>query len=73
MVERYPGDGAAANGFVCRWLRDDEARLLFEAGYPVPPDVRMPDSWRLSQMGLAMPPIPPARTWSRRSTLSTKP
>ena len=34
------------------------ARLLFEAGYPVPPDMCVSSAWRLSQMGLAMPPVP---------------
>ena len=58
MAERFPSDGAAANGFGRRWLREEEAHLLFEAGYPVPPDVRVPGPWRLSQMGLPVPPLP---------------
>ena len=31
MAERFPGDGAAANGFGRRHLHEDEARLLYEA------------------------------------------
>ena len=42
MAERYPGDGAAANGFGRRWLHPDEVELLYSAGYPVPPDTRVP-------------------------------
>ena len=34
MVEHYPGDGADANGFGRRHLREDEARLQ-------DPDTRM--------------------------------
>ena len=58
MAERFPGDGVAANGFGRHWLRDEEARLLFEAGYPMPPDMRVPGNWRLSQMGFLVPPVP---------------
>ena len=57
-MERYPGDAAAANDFGRNWLQDWEARLLYEAGYPAPPDMRVPGNWRLSQMGLLVPPIP---------------
>ena len=46
MAERFPGDGAAANGFGCRQLHEYEARLLFEAEYPVPPDMRVPGDMR---------------------------
>ena len=36
----------------------EEARLLFEAGYPLSPDVRFPCTWHLSKMGYAVPPLP---------------
>ena len=36
MAERFPGDGAAANGFGRRHLQEPEARLLYEAEYPAP-------------------------------------
>ena len=42
MAEQFPGDGAAANGFGRRHLHGEETRLLFEAEYPVPPDMRVP-------------------------------
>ena len=58
MAERYLGDAAAANDFGRNWLHDWEARLLFEAGYPATPDMRVPGNWRLSQMGLPVPSIP---------------
>ena len=58
MAERYPGGVVAANGFGRRRVRHEEVRMLFEAGYPVPPDCRIPGTWRLSQMGYAMPPLP---------------
>ena len=57
-MERYPADTAAANGFGRNWLQDWEARLLYEAGYPVPPNMRDPSNWRLSQMGLLVSPVP---------------
>ena len=44
MAERFPSDGAAANGFGRRHLHEDEACLLYEVGYPVPPDMRVPDA-----------------------------
>jgi hypothetical protein len=44
MAERYPGEGAAANGFGRRSLHDSEARLLYEANYPAPPDYHGPPS-----------------------------
>ena len=59
MVERFPGDGAAANGFGRRHLHEDEARLLFEVEYPVPPDMRVPGAWRISVGGVPVPPPPP--------------
>ena len=46
MAERFSGDGAASNGFGRRHLREDEARLLYEAEYPVPPDMRVPGDMR---------------------------
>src|SRR3954471_17626412 len=58
MAERFPGDGAAANGFGRRHLHEDEARLLFEAEYPVPPDMRVPGAWRMSDGGVAVQPPP---------------
>ena len=58
MAERYPGDGAAANGFGRRYLHEDEARLLYEAEYLVPPDMRVPGAWRISAGGVPVPPPP---------------
>ncbi|KAE8778195.1 Homeobox protein KNOX3 [Hordeum vulgare] len=58
MVKRYPGDGAATNGFGCRHLRQDEARLLYEAEYPTMTDMRVPGSWRLSADGVPVPSPP---------------
>ncbi|KAE8793563.1 Homeobox protein KNOX3 [Hordeum vulgare] len=58
MTERYPDDGAAANGFGRRHLREDEARLLYEAEYPGPRDMRVPGSWRLNVGGVPVPPPP---------------
>ena len=58
MAKRFPGDGAAANGFGRRHLHEDEARLLFEAEYPVPPDMRVPGAWRISAGDVPVPPIP---------------
>ncbi|KAE8816305.1 hypothetical protein D1007_06154 [Hordeum vulgare] len=58
MAARYPGDGAAANGFGRRHLREDEARLLYEAEYLAPPDMRAPGSWRLRAGGVPVPPPP---------------
>ena len=42
MVERYPGDGAAADGFGRHHLHELEANLLHEANYPAPPDMHVP-------------------------------
>ncbi|XP_044356403.1 uncharacterized protein [Triticum aestivum] len=56
MAERYPRDGAAANGFGRRHLQEPEAHLLYEAEYPAPPDMRVPASWRLSAGGVPVPP-----------------
>ncbi|KAE8802287.1 Homeobox protein KNOX3 [Hordeum vulgare] len=58
MVEHYPGDGADTNGFGRRHLREDEARLLYVAEYPAPPDMCVPGSWRLSAGGVPVPPPP---------------
>ena len=58
MAERFPGEGAAANGFGRRHLHEDEARLLFEAEYPVPPDMQVPGAWRISAGGVPVPPPP---------------
>ena len=58
MAERYPGDGAAANGFGRRHLQEQEARLLYEAEYSAPPDMRVPRTWRLSAGGVSVPPVP---------------
>ena len=57
-------DGAAANGFIRRHLRLDEAWALAQAGYPCPPDMRVPGptrthgGWHLSAGGVPVPPIP---------------
>ncbi|KAE8794488.1 Homeobox protein KNOX3 [Hordeum vulgare] len=58
MAERYPDDEAAANGFGRRYLREDEARLLYEAEYTTPPDMSVPGSWRLSAGSVPVPPPP---------------
>ena len=58
MAECFPGDGAAANGFGRRHLHENEARLLFEVEYPVPPDMRVPGAWRISVGGVPVPPPP---------------
>ena len=63
MAEHFPGDGAAANGFGRRHLHEEEARLLYEADYPAPPDMRVPGSWKLSAGGVLMPPVP---EWASR-------
>ena len=66
MAERYPGDAAAANGFGRNWLYDWEARLLYEAGYPAPPDMRGTGNWQLSLMGFLVPQSLPVRiSWPR--------
>ncbi|XBI48710.1 hypothetical protein VPH35_112388 [Triticum aestivum] len=58
MGERFPGDGAAANGFSRRSLHEWEAYLLFEANAPASPDMRAPGWWRLSAGGIPIPPLP---------------
>jgi hypothetical protein len=51
-------DGAANNGFVRRSLHQWEGRLLYMAGYSAPPDFRAPEGWRLSAVGVPIPPPP---------------
>ena len=68
MAEHFPGDGAAVNGFGRRHLHKGEARLLFEAEYPVPPDMRVPGAWRISAGGVPVPP-PPAEIARIRASL----
>ena len=57
-------DGAAKNGFTRRSLRLEEAWALYHAGYPCPPDMRVPSAsrgqggWALSADGISVPPIP---------------
>ena len=59
MAARFPGDAAAANGFGRRSLHEWESWLLFEANIPAPPDMRTgPTGWRLSNGGVAIPPLP---------------
>ena len=56
MGERFPGDGAAANGFGRCWMHEWEAALLCQANYPCPPDMRVPTDWVLSNGGVPVPP-----------------
>ncbi|KAE8801655.1 Homeobox protein KNOX3 [Hordeum vulgare] len=63
MAERFPGDGAAANGLDCRHLHEDEARLLYEADYPTPLDMRVSGSWLLSADEISVPPSPSGADW----------
>ncbi|KAK1666290.1 hypothetical protein QYE76_054449 [Lolium multiflorum] len=51
------GEGAANNGFGRRSLHQWEAGLLHMAGYPAPPDFRVPGGWRLSARGVLIPPL----------------
>jgi hypothetical protein len=57
----YPSDddGAANNGR--RLLHKWESRLLYAAGYMVPPDFWAPGGWRLSAGGIPIPPPPTGR------------
>jgi hypothetical protein len=48
----------ATNGFGRRSLHQWEGRLLYAAGYPVPPDFRAPGGLRLSAGGIPIPPPP---------------
>ncbi|KAE8811784.1 Homeobox protein KNOX3 [Hordeum vulgare] len=63
MVERFLEDGAAANGCGRRHLHEDEARLLYEADYPAPSDMRVSWSWRLNAGGVPVPPSPSGADW----------
>ena len=63
MAERYPGNSTATNGFDRRHLHEDEARLLYEADYPAPPNMRVPDTWKLSVGGVPVPPVPEGAAW----------
>ncbi|KAE8812021.1 Homeobox protein KNOX3 [Hordeum vulgare] len=56
----FPDDGAVANSFGRHHLHEDEARLLYEADYPAPPDMWVLGSWRMSVGGVLVPP-PPSR------------
>ena len=60
MAECYEGDGAAANGFGRRSLNVGEARLLHQARYMVPPDMRAPSGggWLIGRGGYLVAPIP---------------
>ena len=62
MGERFPGDGAAANGFSRRSLHECEAHLLFAPNLSAPPDMRAPGRWRLSAGGVPIPPLPDITT-----------
>ena len=42
IAERFPGDNTVTNGFGRCFLYEDVARLLYEAGYPTPPDMCVP-------------------------------
>jgi hypothetical protein len=66
-------DGAANNGFGRRSLHQWEGRLLYMAGYPVPPDFHAPGGWRLSagvsrslRRQWAPPSTPPSTRCSKR-------
>jgi hypothetical protein len=58
MAEYSSDDGAANNGFGQCSLHQWEGRLLYAAGYPAPPDFRVPRGWRLSAGGVPIPPPP---------------
>ncbi|KAE8793116.1 Homeobox protein KNOX3 [Hordeum vulgare] len=45
----------ASPRFPCRWLHEWEARLLQEANYSTPPDMRVPGAWQLSIDGVPVP------------------
>jgi hypothetical protein len=49
-------DGVANNGFGRRSLYQWEGRLLYQAGYPAPPNFHAPEGWRLSTGGVPIPP-----------------
>ena len=52
-MEWYSAEAAAANGFGRNWQQEGEARLLSAL-----PHMRVPSNWRLSAMGLLVPPVP---------------
>ncbi|KAE8803592.1 hypothetical protein D1007_20543 [Hordeum vulgare] len=56
MAEPFPGYEAAANGFGQRSLHELEAHALHEPNYPVPPDMRVSGTSRLSVGGVPVPP-----------------
>jgi hypothetical protein len=58
MADNGSDDGTANNGFGWCSLHQWEGRLLYAAGYPVPPDFRAPGGWRLSAGGIPIPPPP---------------
>ena len=64
MAERFPGDDAATNGFGRLFLHKEEARMIYEAGYPAPPDMCVPTTsgtqatWVLSTGDVPVPPPP---------------
>ena len=58
MGERFPSDGAAANGFGRRSLHEWEAHLLFEANIPVPPGMRVSVRWKLNAGGVPITLLP---------------
>jgi hypothetical protein len=58
MADYGSDDGVANNGFGRRSLHQWEGRLLYAAGYPVPPDFRAPGGWRLGAGGVPIPPPP---------------
>ena len=64
MAERFPDDGAAANGFGRLSLHEWEAYLLFEANIPAPPDMRAGPGggggWGRRASGIPIPPGPAA-------------
>src|SRR4051812_18097854 len=57
-------EAAAANGWGRRHLRKSEAWALYRAGYPCPPDMRVPSvavvrlRWELSVGAIPVPPVP---------------
>jgi hypothetical protein len=52
------GDDATNNGFGRCSLHQWEGRLLYIAGYPVPPNFRAPGGWHLSAGGVSILPSP---------------
>jgi hypothetical protein len=58
MAERYQGDGATANGFDRHCLTVEEFMALYEEGYRAPPNMRCPDTWRMSVSSISILPKP---------------